>query len=82
MVENSSNGAIYMVSATARIDDSTWVHGQVVVGAKTSRINGGGITRLKYHRAGIKSYVEACKKVSPEVQCKMLGEDLTIRKET
>ncbi|KAJ6999763.1 hypothetical protein NC653_010491 [Populus alba x Populus x berolinensis] len=73
MAENSSSGAIYMVSTTTRIDDPTWIHGQIVVGTKNSSIrvycskgiNDGGITHLKYQHACIKGYVEACKKVSP-----------------
>ncbi|KAG6753625.1 hypothetical protein POTOM_041611 [Populus tomentosa] len=91
MVENSSSGGSSMPSAPARSDDPAWAHGQVVVGAKNSsicvhcskRINGGGITRLKYHLAGIKGQVEACKKVPPDVIWKMkqLIEDLTIEKE-
>ncbi|KAL4620036.1 hypothetical protein ACB092_06G125300 [Castanea dentata] len=41
-------------------------------------IRGGGITRLKYHLAGIKGDVEACKKVFEDVkwQMKQLLEDL------
>ena len=91
MAENSSNGASSMASASARSDDPAWAHGQVVVDAKNSsicvhcskRINGGGITRLKYHLAGIKGQVEACKKVPPDVkwQMKQLIEDLTMEKE-
>ncbi|KAJ7001860.1 hypothetical protein NC653_012061 [Populus alba x Populus x berolinensis] len=91
MAENSSSGGSSMPSAPARSDDPAWAHGQVVVGAKNSsicvhyskRINGGGITRLKYHFAGIKGQVEACKKVPPDVKWKMkqLIEDLTMEKE-
>ena len=91
MAENSSSGASSMASAPARSDDPAWAHGQVVVGAKNSsicvhcskRINGGGITRMKYHLAGIKGQVEACKKVPPDVkwQMKQLIEDLTMEKE-
>jgi hypothetical protein len=91
MAENSSSGGSSMASAPARSDDPAWAHGQVVVGAKNSsicihcskRINGGGITRLKYHLAGIKGQVEACKKVPPDVkwQMKQLIEDLTMEKE-
>nr|TKS17714.1 hypothetical protein D5086_0000010850 [Populus alba] len=91
MAENSSSGGSSMASAPARSDDPAWAHGQVVVGAKNScicvhcskRINGDGITRLKYHLAGIKGQVEACKKVPPDVkwQMKQLIEDLTMEKE-
>ncbi|KAJ6907906.1 hypothetical protein NC651_018370 [Populus alba x Populus x berolinensis] len=68
MAENSLSGASSMASALVRSDDLAWAHGQVVVGAKNSRINGGGITRLKYYLAGIKGQVEACKKVPPNVK--------------
>ena len=91
MAENSSSGGSSMPSAPARSDDPAWAHGQVNVGAKNSsicvhcskRINGGGITCLKYHLVGIKSQVEACKKVPPDVkwQMKQLIEDLTMEKE-
>ena len=75
MAENSSSGGSSIASAPARSDDPTWAHGQVIVGAKNScicvycskRINGGGITRLKQHLAGIKGQVEACKKVPADV---------------
>ncbi|KAG6752285.1 hypothetical protein POTOM_044507 [Populus tomentosa] len=80
-----------MASAPARSDDPAWAHGQVVIDAKNSsicvhcskRINGGGVTRLKYHLAGIKGQVEACKKVPPDVkwQMKQLIEDLAMEKE-
>ena len=41
-------------------------------------MRGGGITRLKYHLAGISGDVEACKKVSEDVkwQMKQLIKDL------
>ncbi|XP_024445090.1 uncharacterized protein LOC18107685 [Populus trichocarpa] len=91
MAENSSSGGSSMASAPARSDDPAWAHGQVVISVKNSsicvhcskRINGGGITRLKYHLAGIKGQVEACKKVPPDVkwQMKQLIEDLTMEKE-
>nr|TKS15721.1 hypothetical protein D5086_0000029670 [Populus alba] len=80
-----------MASAPARSDDPAWAHGQVVIDAKNSsicvhcskRINSGGFTRLKYHLAGIKGQVEACKKVPPDVkwQMKQLIEDLAMEKE-
>ncbi|KAJ6881484.1 hypothetical protein NC651_028160 [Populus alba x Populus x berolinensis] len=79
MAENSSNGASYMASTPARSDDPAWAHEQVVVGAKNSsifvhcskRINGSGITCQKYHLAGIKGQVKACKKVHPNVKWQM-----------
>uniref|UniRef100_A0A6N2KIC4 BED-type domain-containing protein n=1 Tax=Salix viminalis TaxID=40686 RepID=A0A6N2KIC4_SALVM len=74
-----------------RSDDPAWAHGQVVPGVKNAsiciycnkRINGGGVTRLKYHLAGIKGEVEACKKVPPEVkwQMKQLVDEMTMEKE-
>ena len=72
-------------------DDPTWAHGQVVAGVKNAsiciycnkRINGGGVTRLKYHLAGIKGEVEPCKRVPPDVkwQMKQLVDDMTMEKE-
>lgn len=91
MAENSSSGGTSMYSAPTRSDDPAWAHGQVVPGVKNAsiciycnkRINGGGVTRLKYHLAGIKGEVEACKKVPPEVkwQMKQLVDDMTMEKE-
>uniref|UniRef100_A0A6N2KZR3 BED-type domain-containing protein n=1 Tax=Salix viminalis TaxID=40686 RepID=A0A6N2KZR3_SALVM len=62
MAENSSSGGTSIFSAPARSDDPAWAHGRVVVGSKNAsicihcnkRINGGGVTRLKYHLAGIR----------------------------
>uniref|UniRef100_A0A6N2KSH8 BED-type domain-containing protein n=1 Tax=Salix viminalis TaxID=40686 RepID=A0A6N2KSH8_SALVM len=62
MAENSSSGGTSIASAPARSDDPAWAHGQVVAGVKNASIciycnkwiNGGGVTRLKYHLAGIK----------------------------
>uniref|UniRef100_A0A6N2K815 BED-type domain-containing protein n=1 Tax=Salix viminalis TaxID=40686 RepID=A0A6N2K815_SALVM len=79
MAENSSSCGTSMYSAPTRSDDPAWAHGQVVPGVKNAsiciycnkRINGGGVTRLKYHLAGIKGEVEACKKVPPEVKWQM-----------
>ena len=76
MAENSSSGGTSMYSAPVRSDDPAWAHGQVVPGVKNAsiciycnkRINGGGVTRLKYHLAGIKGEVEACKKVTADVK--------------
>ena len=91
MAENSSNGASSMASAPTRSDDPAWAHRQVVIGVKNSsicvhcskRINGGGITRLKYHLAGIRGEVEPCKRVPPDVkwQMKQLIDDMTAEKE-
>uniref|UniRef100_A0A6N2KJG0 BED-type domain-containing protein n=1 Tax=Salix viminalis TaxID=40686 RepID=A0A6N2KJG0_SALVM len=91
MAENSSSGGTSMYSAPTRSDDPAWAHGQVVPGVKAAsiciycnkRINGGGVTRLKYHLAGIKGEVEACKKVPPEVkwQMKQMVDEMTTEKE-
>uniref|UniRef100_A0A6N2NC96 BED-type domain-containing protein n=1 Tax=Salix viminalis TaxID=40686 RepID=A0A6N2NC96_SALVM len=91
MAENSSSGGTSMYSAPTRSDDQAWAHGQVVPGVKNAsiciycnkRINGGGVTRLKYHLAGIKGEVEACKKVPPEVkwQMKQMVDEMTTEKE-
>uniref|UniRef100_A0A6N2LQL2 BED-type domain-containing protein n=1 Tax=Salix viminalis TaxID=40686 RepID=A0A6N2LQL2_SALVM len=91
MAENSCSGGTSMYSAPTRSDDPTWAHGQVVPGVKAAsiciycnkRINGGGVTRLKYHLAGIKGEVEACKKVPPEVkwQMKQMVDEMTTEKE-
>ena len=88
MAENSSSGGTSFSSAPARSDDPAWAHGQVVAGVKNAsiciycnkRINGGGVTRLKYHLAGIKGEVEPCKKVPPEVkwQMKQLVDEMTM----
>ncbi|KAG5241726.1 zinc finger protein [Salix suchowensis] len=91
MAENECSGGTPISSAPARSDDPAWAHGQVVAGSKNAsicihcnkRINGGGVTRLKYHLAGIKGQVEPCKKVPPDVkwQMKQLLEDMTTEKE-
>ncbi|GJN12015.1 hypothetical protein PR202_ga30258 [Eleusine coracana subsp. coracana] len=65
--------------APARSDDPAWAHAKVVVGFKNKticlhcgkQIGGGGITRLKYHLAGLKGQVEECKKVPPDVRWQM-----------
>uniref|UniRef100_A0A6N2L2P9 BED-type domain-containing protein n=1 Tax=Salix viminalis TaxID=40686 RepID=A0A6N2L2P9_SALVM len=91
MAENSSSCGTSMYSAPTKSDDPAWAHGQVVPGVKNAsiciycnkRINGGGVTRLKYHLAGIKGEVEACKKVPPEVkwQMKQMVDEMTMEKE-
>ena len=91
MAENSSSGGASISSAPARSDDPAWAYGQVVAGSKNAsicihcnkRINGGGVTRLKYHLAGIKGQVEPCKRVPPDVKWKMkqLLDDMTTEKE-
>ena len=91
MAENSSSGGSSIASAPARTDDPAWAHGQVIVGTKNlckyvycnKQINGGDITRLKYHLTGIKGQVEACKKVPAYIkwQMKQLIDDLTMEKD-
>ncbi|KAF5475635.1 hypothetical protein F2P56_007424 [Juglans regia] len=63
--------------ALVRSEDPAWAHARAVPGARTNTeclycnnvIRGGGITRLKYHLAGIPGDVEACKKVTEDVKC-------------
>ncbi|KAG5251579.1 Zinc finger, BED-type [Salix suchowensis] len=79
MAENLSSGGTSISSAPARSDDPTWAHGQVVAGSKNAsicihcnkRINGGGVTRLKYHFAGIKGQVKPCIRIPPDVKWQM-----------
>jgi hypothetical protein len=67
------------VIAPARSEDPAWLHGKVVLGSKNNticlhcnkKIGGGGITRLKYHLAGKKGQVEACKNVLDDVKWQM-----------
>ena len=69
MAENSSSGGTSMYSAPTRSDDPAWSHGQVVTGAKNAsiciycnkRINGGGITRLKYTLLVLKAKLDLVK---------------------
>ena len=73
MTENQSSVASGPV---VRSEDPAWAYGRAVPDARNNTqctfcgkmIRGGGITRLKYHLAGIPSDVEACKKVSEDVQ--------------
>jgi len=83
MTENQSSVASGPV---VRSEDPAWAYGRAVPDARNNTqctfcgkmIRGGGITRLKYHLAGIPGDVGACKKVSEDVkwQMKQLIEDL------
>ena len=65
MADQASSGAATtaasVASAPARSQDPAWAHGQVIIGNRNStlclhynkRINSGGITRFKYHLAGV-----------------------------
>ena len=92
MAENSSTIGSSTASAPARSDDPTWAHARVVPKARNNTIclycnkliKGGGITRLKYHLAGIRGQVESCKSAPDDVkwQMKQLVEDLNKSKQT
>uniref|UniRef100_A0A7N2MM08 BED-type domain-containing protein n=1 Tax=Quercus lobata TaxID=97700 RepID=A0A7N2MM08_QUELO len=81
-----------VASAPARSDDPAWAHARAVPNAKNNTIclhcnkliKGGGITRLKYHLAGIRGQVEPCKKASSDIrfQMKQMIEDLKKSKQT
>ncbi|XP_075658858.1 uncharacterized protein LOC142628698 [Castanea sativa] len=85
MTENQSSVAFGPV---VRSEDPAWAYGRAVPDVKNNtqcifcskmiRGGGGGITRLKYHLAGIKGDVEVYRKVSEDVkwQMKQLLEDL------
>ncbi|XP_042980054.1 uncharacterized protein LOC122310240 [Carya illinoinensis] len=74
-----STGATSTTLAPIRSEDPAWTHARAVPGAKNNTeclyynkvIRGGGITRLKYHLAGIPGNVEAYKKVSEDVKWQM-----------
>uniref|UniRef100_A0A2N9ITI2 BED-type domain-containing protein n=1 Tax=Fagus sylvatica TaxID=28930 RepID=A0A2N9ITI2_FAGSY len=90
MAENSFGSST--ASAPARSDDPAWAHARVVPEARNNTIclycnkliKGGGITRLKYHLAGIRGQVESCKSAPDDVkwQMKQLVEDLNKSKQT
>ena len=81
-----------MAFAPARSEDPACAHARVVPNAKNNTIclhcnkliKRGGITRLKYHFAGIRGQVEPCKKVSYDIrfQMKHMIEDLKKAKQT
>ncbi|KAG6659862.1 hypothetical protein CIPAW_03G065700 [Carya illinoinensis] len=74
-----STGATSTTLAPVRSEDPAWAHARAVPGARNNTeclycnkvIRGGGITRLKYHLAGIPGNVEACKKVSEDGQSQL-----------
>jgi hypothetical protein len=76
MADNSSTIGSSAASALARSKDPAWAHACVVPEAKNNTIclycnkliKGGGITRLKYHLAGIRGQVEPCKSTSNDVK--------------
>lgn len=73
-------------SASSRTLDPAWTHAKVDAGSRNAiiclhcgkKIGGGGITRFKYHLAGIPGQVESCKNVPIDVkrQMKQLVKDL------
>ncbi|KAG6477105.1 hypothetical protein ZIOFF_066357 [Zingiber officinale] len=70
---------LYPYSIPARLSDPAWKYGIAVEGHCSTiicvicnkTIRGGGITRLKYHLAGIEGNVEAYTKVSDDVKWQM-----------
>jgi hypothetical protein len=92
MADNSSTIGSSAASAPTRSDDPAWAHARVVPEARNNTIclycnkliKGGGITRLKYHLAGIRGQVEPCKSAPDDVkwQMKQLIEDLNKSKQT
>uniref|UniRef100_A0A2N9IKD5 BED-type domain-containing protein n=1 Tax=Fagus sylvatica TaxID=28930 RepID=A0A2N9IKD5_FAGSY len=92
MADNSSTIGSSAASAPTRSDDPAWAHARVVPEARNNTIclycnkliKGGGITRLKYHLAGIRGQVEPCKSAPDDVkwQMKQLVEDLNKSKQT
>lgn len=84
----SSTGGTFMASpsASSRTLDPAWTHAKVDAGSRNAiiclhcgkKIGGGGITRFKYHLAGIPGQVESCKNVPIDVkrQMKQLVKDL------
>ena len=76
MADNSSTIESSATSAPARSKDPTWAHARVVPEAKNNTIclycnkliKWGGITRLKYHLAWIRSQVEPCKSALDDVK--------------
>lgn len=66
-------------ASASRPLDPAWVHAKVIGNSKNAlaclhcgkKIGGGGITRFKYHLAGITGQVQACKKVPNDVRRQM-----------
>ncbi|KAG6487049.1 hypothetical protein ZIOFF_055631 [Zingiber officinale] len=79
MADASSSGSLSIISIPARSSDPAWQYGITVEGHRNTiicvlcnkTIRAGGITRLKYHLAGIEGNVEAWKKVSDDVKWQM-----------
>ena len=75
-----------VASTPARSEDLAWAYAHAVPNAKNNTIclhcnkliKRDGITRLKYHLAGIRGQIEPCKKVSSDIrfQMKQMIEDL------
>jgi hypothetical protein len=92
MADNSSTIGSSAASTPARSDDPAWAHAHTVSEARNNTIclycnkliKRGGITRLKYHLAGIRGQVEPCKSAPDDVkwQMKQLIEDLNKSKQT
>ena len=79
MVDNGSTIGSSATFTPARSEDPACAHARVVPEAKNNTIclycnkliKGGGITRLKYHLAGIRSQVELCKSSPDDVKWQM-----------
>jgi Protein of unknown function (DUF 659)/BED zinc finger len=75
----NSNPSSSSPSNGGRSDDPAWAHGKPVADSKNSsiciycdkRLNGGGITRLKYHLAGVKGQAQVCRNVPENVRFQM-----------
>ncbi|XP_075663084.1 uncharacterized protein LOC142632594 [Castanea sativa] len=73
---SASTSSASMASTPARSEDPAWAHSRAVPNAKNNTIclhcnkliKGGGITRLKYHLAGIRGQVESCKAISSDIR--------------
>ncbi|WVZ65458.1 hypothetical protein U9M48_014817 [Paspalum notatum var. saurae] len=75
---SASTGVTFMASpsASSRTLDPAWIHAKVDANSRNAiiclhcgkKIGGGGITRFKYHLAGIPGQVESCKKVPDDVK--------------
>ncbi|XP_042396472.1 uncharacterized protein LOC121986578 [Zingiber officinale] len=79
MADASSSSSLSISSIPAISSDLAWQYGIAVEGHRSTiicvicnkTIRRGGISRLKYHLAGIEGNVEACKKVSDDVKWQM-----------
>jgi hypothetical protein len=77
----SSTGGIYMASPPASSKKIAWSHAKADADSRNAiiclhcgkKIGGGGITRLKYHLAGVPGQVEPCTKVPKDVRRQMMG---------